>query len=111
MTIWKCPFPIEDHFTLELPHNSRILTIEAQFDQPFIFVLVDPSIPHVLFHFRLVKTGDDFAEVAEYLGSFQQWVYIQGDLDDNTTAADKTESFQRRIRSHLQTWHLFRTLS
>jgi hypothetical protein len=92
MTILKCPIPIEDHFTLELPHNARILTVQIQFEQAYIWVLVDPSIPHVVYHFRLVKTGEDFAEAAEYLGTFQQWLFTAG-------------------RPDLHTWHLFRTVS
>jgi hypothetical protein len=93
VTIWKCPIPIEDHFTLELPHNARILTVQIQFEQAYIWVLVDPTIPRVQHHFRLVKTGEDFSEPAEYLGTFQHWIFAAGGRPD------------------LHTWHLFRTVS
>ncbi len=64
-----------------------------QFEQAYIWVLVDLAIPRVLHHFRLVKTGEDFAEAAEYLGTFQKWVLGAAGRPD------------------LLTWHLFRTLS
>ncbi|GAI73874.1 unnamed protein product [marine sediment metagenome] len=34
LTIFKYPIPAEDHFTLELPKDAKILTIQTQRGTP-----------------------------------------------------------------------------
>jgi hypothetical protein len=53
LTIYKWAIPIEDHFTLELPKNARILTIQTQRNTPQLWAMVDSETEKETRHFRL----------------------------------------------------------
>ncbi len=78
MKIYKYPIPVNDNIELELPMNSKILTIQMQKSKPFIWALVNPgkTIGQVR-HLELYGTGMDVPEGREYIGSFQM---LGGDL-------------------------------
>ncbi|MBA7614272.1 hypothetical protein ES703_21535 [subsurface metagenome] len=76
LTIYKYPIPIEDHFTLELPKDARILTVQIQRGTPQLWAVVDPEAEKEIRHFRLSGTGhplggSDFLKMSNYIGTFQ----------------------------------------
>lgn len=75
LTIYKWAIPIEDHFTLELPKNARILTIQTQRDTPQLWAMVDSETEKETRHFRLSGTGhplgNDYLRIINYIGTFQ----------------------------------------
>ena len=75
LIIYKYPIPIEDHFTLELPEGSKILTVQTQRDMPQLWAMVDSETEKETRYFRLGKTGyslgDDYLRIVNYIGTFQ----------------------------------------
>jgi hypothetical protein len=72
-TIYKFFIPIEDHFSIELPKDSKILTVQVQKENAFIWVLLDieQEIKQKI-NFRLVGTGHPINDnIKYYIGSFQ----------------------------------------
>lgn len=73
--IWKYRVDI-GNFTLDIPRDARILTVQTQREQPCIWVLVDTSakIKETRF-FSLYGTGhpviSEKDEKLEYIGTFQ----------------------------------------
>lgn len=57
LMIFKYPIPIEDHFTLELPKDAKILTVQVQREMPQLWAVVDPEAEKETRHFRLSGTG------------------------------------------------------
>ena len=88
-TIYKYEIPIQDHFTLELPRNAEILTVQTQkvkveelyekHERPFIWALVDIDSNKTMIlekrYFRVSGTGhdltEDYCKIKEYIGTFQ----------------------------------------
>lgn len=73
ITIWKYQFNTVDEFFIEMPKNGRILAVQTQFDQPCMWVLVDPGKPKEKRYFRVFGTGHDIDGDANlsYLGTYQ----------------------------------------
>ena len=72
ITIWKYEVPIEDHFTLELPVNSKILSFQLQRGTPTIWVMVDTKKPIILRKFRLCGTGHELEnKYWKFIGTIQ----------------------------------------
>ena len=70
--VYKYDIPMEDEFTLDLPTGSQILTAQSQFNQPKLWVLVDPDKPKKPAKFRLAGTGHPIDDrVGQYICSFQ----------------------------------------
>ncbi len=72
-TVWKFAIPIGDEFSLTMPGGAKILTVQTQFDQPFIWALLDPSAPIEMRHFRLAGTGHPVSagDRLKHVGTFQ----------------------------------------
>ena len=75
LKVYKYTIPVEDYFSLDLPAGAKILTVQAQRDEPQIWALVDPEertmVPH---NFRVAGTGHDIKEYKDsliYIGTFQ----------------------------------------
>jgi len=75
LTIFKYPIPIEDHFTLELPKDARILTVQIQRETAQLWALVDSETEKETRYFRLSGTGhplgEDYLRITNYIGTFQ----------------------------------------
>jgi len=75
LTIYKWTIPIEDHFTLELPKNAKILTVQTQRGTPQLWAMVDSETEKEKRYFRLAGTGhplgDDYLGIINYIGTFQ----------------------------------------
>ncbi len=73
--VFKYEVPIEDHFTLALPRDSRILAFQAQHDKPVIWALVDPEEKVKTEHeFRMVGTGHPIEESDCHIGTAQMYM-------------------------------------
>lgn len=75
LTIYKWAIPIKDYFTLELPKNAKILTIQTQRGTPQLWAMVDSETEKETRHFRLSGTGhplgNDYLRIINYIGTFQ----------------------------------------
>lgn len=81
-TIWKFPLPVEYNalvmgwnvrFTMELPEEARILSVQLQWGAPVMWALVDPEAPKRARSMVLAATGKPFPEelVTHFIGTFQ----------------------------------------
>lgn len=70
-TIWKYAIPVTDYFPIEMPDGARVLSVQAQQDQPCLWALVNPAAARRTRFFRLVGTGHPFEGGRDYCGSFQ----------------------------------------
>ncbi|MBA7554495.1 hypothetical protein ES705_47116 [subsurface metagenome] len=75
LTIYKWAIPIEDHFTLELPKDAKILTVQTQRGIPQLWARVDSETQKEKRCFRLAGTGhplgEDYLRIIDYIGTFQ----------------------------------------
>lgn len=75
LTIYKYSIPDEDHFTLELPKDAKILTVQAQRGAPQLWATVDSETKKETRYFRLAGTGhslgEDYLRIINYIGTFQ----------------------------------------
>ena len=74
LTIYKYIIPIEDHFTLELPKDAKILTVQTQRGTPQLWAMVDSETEKEKRYFRLAGTGHPLSLVNAhfiYIGTFQ----------------------------------------
>lgn len=75
ITIYKYPIPIEDYFTLELPKDAKILTIQTQRGTPQLWAMIDSEVEKETRYFRLSGTGhpmgEDYLRIINYVGTFQ----------------------------------------
>lgn len=55
--VWKFPFRVDDSFEVSMPAGAEVLHVEAQFETPCLWALVDPTAAKVLRRFRLAGTG------------------------------------------------------
>lgn len=78
MKIFKYEIPIEDEFTLKLPHSSQILSFQCQKGKPYIWVLHPENKPLVDHHFSLIGTGHHIKPCeCNFIGTVQ---LLGGDL-------------------------------
>ena len=74
-TIYKCLIPSSGRFTLPLPKNSLILTVQVQRESPVVWALVDTEKAIVKRKFCSIGTGEKINDGLEddlfYIGSFQ----------------------------------------
>jgi len=62
MVIWKYVLPRTQRSTIPMPEGAKILHADNQFDEPFIWAMVDPNRPIVDRRFLFIGTGADFYE-------------------------------------------------
>ena len=73
-TIWKYPLEARDQYTLELPVDAKVLTVQDQGGLgPQLWALVDPNAPTTKRKFHVVGTGHDATRIgdSEYVATFQ----------------------------------------
>lgn len=72
--VFKYQVPMKDYFSLALPKNAKILTIQVQHGLVQLWVLVNPDSPAEVRNFRLVGTDFPIAEnpgILYYIGTIQ----------------------------------------
>ena len=75
-TIWKYQLEPIDNQDIEMPFNSKILTIQTQQEKPCLWALVDPSEKTEKRHIEIFGTGHpihyDIGDTERnYIGSYQ----------------------------------------
>lgn len=73
-SIFKYPLPLADHFSVEIPAGSSILTVQIQGDVPCLWAIVDKDAPMRTRRFAIYGTGwelppDEFQ--GEYVATVQ----------------------------------------
>jgi hypothetical protein len=75
LTVWKYEIPIADEFTLDLPDNAELLTVQVQPMQGvMVWALVNPEAPKRRRTFHLAGTGHPMEykpHDLRFIGSFQ----------------------------------------
>lgn len=75
LVVYKYPVTMEDHFALDLPEGSRLLSVQAQHDIPQLWALVDAEQKRLERRFfRVAGTGHPISEPPDrlrHVGSFQ----------------------------------------
>jgi len=72
LRVYKYPVPCKDNFSLMLPKDAKILTVQNQREEPQLWALVDPDAPLEERKFRLAGTGHPVTqENLDYIGTFQ----------------------------------------
>lgn len=70
--IWK--YAIDDDVrTFQMPVGARVLSVQAQFGRPCLWVMVDPDAPAIVERRFVIKTtGEKFhADNLEFVGTVQ----------------------------------------
>ena len=76
LTVWKYEIPMIDAFSLTMPEDAQILTVQVQAapNGVMMWALVNPQSPPVQRRFRLAGTGhpiDEDSPHLRFLGTFQ----------------------------------------
>jgi hypothetical protein len=69
--IYKYPIPINDEIVIVMPKGAKVLTVQIQKSQPFIWALVDTEKEPEERRFYLYGTGMTVTHCESYIGSFQ----------------------------------------
>lgn len=72
-TVYKYEVPLDDTFYVDLPKDSKVLSVGVQNDVPYIWVFVDDENEDSRKVFRLAGTGHPIADYLdlEFIGTFQ----------------------------------------
>ena len=72
-TIWKYEFPVVGEFTLQLPHEAKIIYVGVQYGKPHMWVLVDPTEELTEYQFIVKGTGRPILTdmCLSHIGTFQ----------------------------------------
>lgn len=72
ITIWKYVIPIKDHFELEMPFNSKILSFQLQKGVPMIWCQVNTDLKLIERKFRLCGTEHELEnKYWKFIGTIQ----------------------------------------
>ena len=71
--VWKYDVQTTDEFTIEMPEDARVLTVQMQHGTPKLWALVNPKSPLRKRRFWLAGTGRDipFPQTLRHVGTFQ----------------------------------------
>ena len=73
--IWKYPIPMLDEFSLPLPGDARVLSVQMQDGAIQLWALVQPKAAARARRFRMIGTGHPIAAAEEarlaFVGTFQ----------------------------------------
>jgi|TARA_Y100000034_G_scaffold69923_1_gene84401 hypothetical protein len=74
-TIWKFELPMDDYFNIQMPKDAKILCVQAQYEKPYLWALVNSNAEKETRYFRMSGTGhlisEKFGENMIYIGTFQ----------------------------------------
>lgn len=91
-TIWKFPLKFDDFFTITMPRDAKILTVQMQHGVITLWALVDPASVTEERRFRIVGTGQPLE------GNLWDLVY-RGTVQDSRAALGEGW--------HEFVWHVF----
>jgi hypothetical protein len=71
--IFKYVLPVKDTFTISLPKNARILSVQTQHNSPVLWAQINTKNQKEARKFRLIGTGHPIGNVTnlKYIGTFQ----------------------------------------
>jgi len=71
--VFKYAVPANDEFTLSMPTGARLLSVQSQLGEPFLWALVDDAAETATRKFALRGTGHDAEglEGSVFVGTFQ----------------------------------------
>lgn len=71
--IWKYSLRTIDRQTLQVPAGAKILTVQVQRGEPYLWALVDPAADHPSnINIAVFGTGHNIPDdIGEYIGTFQ----------------------------------------
>lgn len=74
ISIFKYQLEKLDTFTIKMPRDAKILTVQAQRGMPCIWAMVDTTHEQVDRHFVIIGTGHEIqaSEKLNYIGTFQE---------------------------------------
>jgi len=71
MKIYKYPIPVNDEIVIKMPMSAKVLTVQMQKSEPYIWALVNPDEEMVERRFYLYGTGMTITHSESYIGTFQ----------------------------------------
>lgn len=75
MRIWKYPIEVTDQQNVKMPNGAKILTVQMQGDKPFLWALVDETLPKFQFEVHAIAiygTGNPIPDQpGDYIATFQ----------------------------------------
>ena len=74
MKIFKYEIPIKNSFEINIPKGYKILSLQTQNDDPYIWVMVNENNPIEEVRFVLLCTGEEFPyheTFFQYIDTFQ----------------------------------------
>jgi hypothetical protein len=71
--VYKYLLSVDDEVWVSMPGKAKVLTVQEQRGEPYLWALVDPEAPTLQHRFRLAGTGHDIAWQGNmvYRGTFQ----------------------------------------
>ena len=78
MKIYKYMITSELYQTVKMPKQAKILTVQMQREDPYIWAIVDPDLPKEDRHFKVHGTGHRFnmEQNEEYIGTWQDGPFV-----------------------------------
>lgn len=72
-TIWKFPVQVKPDFVVEIPSGGEVLSVQVQYMEPVMWVMVDPDAPKEQRRFTVKGTGHhfDISDLGRFIGTFQ----------------------------------------
>jgi hypothetical protein len=70
-TVWKFELPVADQVKIKMPHGAKVLHVEAQYSNVYVWALVDDEHTFVEHKFYVHGTGHKADDVADlpFIGS------------------------------------------
>ncbi len=78
--ILKYPFDIADEVTLNMPENSRVLSVQLQDNRPTLWAMVSTEMPMENRIFKIYDTGEELANGStpkKYIGTLQMDGFVK----------------------------------
>lgn len=76
-SIYKYPFDLGERFSLQLPKDAIVLSVQMQGHQPCMWIMVDTANPPTERHFHIFGTGWAIPESGlAYCATFQEGAYV-----------------------------------
>jgi hypothetical protein len=72
-TVYKYPVIAITEFSLEMPAESKVLSVQMQRSEACLWALVETDSPMVMRHFYVIGTGHEFKPAGDvsFVGTFQ----------------------------------------
>lgn len=72
MKIYKYMLPVDNSVEIQMPKGSQLLCVQLQHERPYLWALVDPSLPTITRKLAIYGTGHQVDDApGNYVGTFQ----------------------------------------